>query len=57
MPKFNKWDLDYSGEKGDRTGPNILFKALPELSFYDKKLDAKISRKKVPTSRVGTSRV
>ena len=46
MPAFRKWGLDYSAEKGDRTGPNILFKALPELSFYDKKLDAKISRKK-----------
>ena len=43
--------LDYNEEKADLTGPNILFKALPELSFYDKKLDAKISRKKVPTSR------
>ena len=42
MPKFNEWYLDYRGEKGDRTGPNILFNALPELSFYDKKLDAKI---------------
>ena len=39
MGKFNKWDLNYKGERGDRTGPNILFKALPELSFYDKQKD------------------
>ena len=51
--KFNKWDLDYKGERGDRTGPNILFKALSELSFYDKQKDVKISRKSVPTDPRG----
>ena len=52
MPKkerFDNWDLDYKPEKGDGTGPNLLVKTLPNLSFYDKTRDAKMSRKKVPT--------
>ena len=53
MTKFNKWDLNYVPEKWDTTGPNILLKALPELSFHCAKTDCLISRKKVPNFSPG----
>ena len=53
MPKFNRYDIDWKPEKNDKTGPNIIVKALPRLSFYDKTSGKLICKKSVlETSKV-----
>ena len=49
MP-FKRWDLCYKPEKNDRTGFNIIKKALDsgKLSWFDKQLGGPISKKKIP---------
>ena len=53
MPKFNTYDIDWKPEKNGKTGPNIILKALPRLSFYDKSSGKFISKKKVPRDMRG----
>ena len=50
MGRIDEWDLDYAPEKGNKTGLNMLKKALEksELSWFDKDLDKRISRKALP---------
>ena len=57
MPKFERWDFDYKPKKGDTTGPNLIVKALPGLSFYDADSDCKISRKRMPTDLRGVAKL
>ena len=57
MPKFNRYDIDWKPEKNDKTGPNIILKALPRLSFYDKASGKLISKKKVPRDMRGFAKL
>ena len=57
MPKFNRYDIDWKPEKNDKTGPNIILKALPRLSFYDKTSGKLISKQKVPRDMRGFAKL
>ena len=48
MVRFDRWDVDYKPEPNDTTGPNILLKALPRLSFLDTSTGLLVSKSKVP---------
>ena len=48
MVRFDRWDVDYKPEPNDTTGPNILLKALPRLSFLDTTTGLLVSKSKVP---------
>ena len=57
MPRFNRYDIDWKPEKNDKTGPNIIVKALPRLSFYDKTSGKLISNKSVPRDLRGFAKL
>ena len=48
MVRFDRWDVDYKPEPNDTTGPNILLKALPRLSFLDTSTGLLVSKRKIP---------
>ena len=53
MLRFDHWDVDNKSEQNDTTGPNILLKALPRLSFFDPSTGTVVSRRKVPRDLKG----
>ena len=57
MPRLNRYDIDWKPEKNDKTGPNIILKALPRLSFYDRTSGKLISKQKVPRDMRGFAKL
>ena len=57
MPRLNRYDIDWKPEKNDKTGPNIILKALPRLSFYDRNSGKLISKQKVPRDMRGFAKL
>ena len=57
MMRFDRWDVDYKSESNYTTGPNILLKSLPRLSFLDKSAGLLVSKSKVPRDLKGFAKL